>query len=940
MKKVFLSLALLLGVVSGWAQQLAPPASLPALRMGKLPSGLTYYIYPTEYTPGEVHLYLVQNVGGVVERDQEQGMAHFMEHLSFNSSDHFPSGIMNYLLSRGIKTFDAKTGINETNYQINSIPTNNPAQVDSALLILRDWVEGIRITPETVEKERGIVLEEWRQRAGVDRRLTDAIAPALYPNSPYAHRNTIGQEGTLRAFTPKGLAAFREAWYRPELQAIMIIGDIKPADYEARLRKLFRSKASKKPVSRPDIEIKTNEQPTYYRFVDADNMGASFGIYQRIAADPRDKSRNYVAENLYYQMLEGVLSVRSARLRNEGREEFIAQTISASPLVRSYDQIAWDVVPYPGKELAALKQALALREQLRRDGLTPEEFDAEQTKMLEGVKGILEQKDLDIPDNLMGLFKTHYLYGTPLKSVREEMEATYEMLTELELSDVNEWLKQTLSDRNLAFITYSSRPDEMNISLADFERTLSEVKSEPVLRFAEPRRITQLIDFPIASGRIVKERAITELGAKEWTLSNGGRMLYKYVPELKGQFYFVASSHGGRSAVQPEDLPAFIAMRPLIMRSGLGAYNRNDIHEWLKGKDINLSISIENYNEGLAGNAPTVQASNFFEYVYMVLMRQNFAPIDLDKHRELQKYLYTTRMATPRGAVDEEIKSVLYPYSELNPKQDVAFYDGIKHTDVVRIFGERLLSAADFTYCIMGDLGEGEARKLTERYIASLPKGTLSGKETYHALDFSAPDKQIARTFEADLEGDVGEVEVSYTFDGKLSEREQLALPVLESFLQARLFEELRERDQAVYSVGVNVQYEDEPKASARLSLRFSTERAKVGRTKERTYELLGEVARGAIDPLAFKQNLVQHAIGQDDVATTPEENPLMWLLYLNAYVETGKTPQQGNATNKSEIKVEDLKRGDLSALATKLMGGKHREIVVKSKAKATDRLH
>lgn len=936
-----MGVALLVGApLAVFAQTQTPPVAFPELRMGKLPSGLTYYIYPTEYTPREAHLYLFQNVGGVVEKDAEQGMAHFMEHLAFNVSDHFPDGIMSYLFASGLNRFDAKTGINETNYKINSVPTTNPGLLDSALLVLRDWAEGIQITPKAVEKERGIVLEEWRQRAGVDRRLTDSIAPALYNGSAYAYRNTIGKEATLRSFGVKELKSFQKQWYRPELQAIMIIGDIKPEAIESKVRQLFKSKASKKPISRTDIVIPESDEVAYYRFIDKANNGASLGIYQRIHSAPTDKSRNYVAENLYSRIMDHVLALRLARLRNEGREDFIAQTVTSSPLVRSYDQISWDVVPYPGKEESALKQALALREQLRREGLMPEEFDAEQARMLEEVKALLEQKDLDIPDNLMGLFKTHYLYGTPLKSVREEMEATYETLSEMEVEDINAWLARTLTDKNLVFVTYSSRPEEMNISLSTFKRLLAEVKNEPVLRFASPKAITKLIDFAITPGRIVKETAIAELKAKQWQLSNGGKMLYKHIPELKGQFYFVASSHGGRSAVRHEDLPAFTAMRSLIMRSGLGKFNRNDIHHWLQDKQIELNISIENYNEGLGGNAPTSQANTFFEYLYMVLMKQNFAQVDLDKYRELQKYLYTTRIATPRGQIDEEIKSILYPYSELNPKEDIAFYDRIKHEDVLRVYAERLLSASDFTYCIVGDIAEAEARALTEKYIASLPMGTLKANETYKPLNFSSSAPVIKREFEADLEGNVGEVEIAYSLDVKLSEREELALPVLETLLQARLFEELREREQAVYSIGAQLQYEPEPQPEVRMNLHFNTERAKVERLKQRTYELLDELAKGQVSQLAFKQALVPHVMNQENTAQTPEDNPLMWLLYLHAYVESGKTPELNkNAT--PEAKIEELKLSDVAALAHKILNeGKKREIVVKSKEHIGSYLH
>ena len=346
MKRILALTALSLGIASSAIAQSNPYN----LRTGKLPNGLTYYICPTEYTPGEVHLYLLQNVGGILEADNQQGMAHFLEHIAFNPTKNFPKGVMNYLLQSGLNTFDAKTGINETRYQINSIPTNDKGKVDSTMLILKDWVDGVQITPEAVNKERAIVLEEWRQRAGVNRRITDAIAPYIYNNSAYSFRNTIGSEEGLKSYSAKDIQAFYNEWYKPELQSVMIIGDIKPEEYEAKLIKLFTAKGkSKKQLTRTDVQIPDNKEPLYYRFIDAANPSTSFGIYQRISVPPQGGSVNHTAKNLYQQIFNRVVARRISALRNEGKEEFIASTASYSPLVRAYDQVAWDVVPFPGK---------------------------------------------------------------------------------------------------------------------------------------------------------------------------------------------------------------------------------------------------------------------------------------------------------------------------------------------------------------------------------------------------------------------------------------------------------------------------------------------------------------------------------------------------------------------------------------------------------------
>lgn len=936
MKRILALTALSTGLVTA---SIAQSHNVAGLRTGKFSNGLTYYIYPTEYTPGKVHLYLVQNIGSVLEKDKEQGIAHFLEHIAFNPTKHFPQGVMNYLLNNGLKEFDAKTGINETRYQINNIPTEDKGKVDSTLLILKDWVDGIRITPEAVEKERAIVLEEWRQRAGIDRRLSNAIAPTIYNGSPYSYRNTIGSEEGLRSHTAKDLKTFYDAWYHPSLQAVMIIGDIKPEEYEARLNKLFDTPSKKQAPERQDIEIPEQKSPLYYRFVDKANPSTSFGIYQRISTPPRDKQRNYVAENLYEKIFNSVMEQRIARLRNEDREEFISMSVSYSSLVRGYDQIAWDVVPYPGKGEQAIKQTIALREQLRREGVTEEEFEAELNKMLSDVKALLEEKDLKAPDNLMELFKQNFLYDATLKTMRQEVVATYEELTEIERSEVNAWIKRILSDDNLAFITYTNDEKELNTPLSTFTQLLAESKQAPTFKFANPQTITQLIKQPIKAGSIKQERLIKELNAKEWRLSNGAKMLYKYVPELKGEFYFVASQKGGRSVVAPKDIPAYTAMQSLIMRSGVGGYNRNELHHFLQNKKLELNISLANYTNGYGGNTTTSQAKTFFEYLHLVLTQQNFSETSLEKYKALQKYLYSSRMQTPRGQVDESIKQLLYPISEVNPEQNEAFFDGIKYGDVLRLYNEHLLSTQDYTFCLLGDMPEAEAKQLTTQYIASLPTSKTPSKVAPQELDFTAKESHITKEFTADLEGDIGEVELSFSHDYKLTDREEKAMPVLETLLQNTLFEELREKEQGVYSIGVNLSYEQQPKPSTSLSIHFNTERSKVDRMKKKTYEILKAVANAKVSEQAFKQALVPHVLQAEDTALTPEDNPLIWLVYLNAYEETGKLPDLKQSINS--VKTEELTLKDLVQLAKKLStGGKQRDIVLKSLPRNANHLH
>lgn len=902
------------------------------IRKGILPNGLTYYLAKTSYTPDEVNFYLYQNVGAILEGDKQQGLAHYLEHMAFNATEHFPRGVMSFFLERGLNSFDAKTGINETRYQISGIPTSDRLLVDSVMLVLKDWCNGITILPKDVEKERNIITEEWRQRSGVDRRLTDAIAPVIYNGAKYAERNVIGPLELIRRFSAKDLKAFYKEWYRPDLQSVMIIGDIDLDQYEAKVKQLFGSiKAPKRAVPRIETVIADHETPLYFRFVDKENHNNSFGLYQRVHLPADDPARDYTKESVCIQIYNTLAPRRFALIRNEGAEASIVSTVSYDALARSYYQNAWDVVPYAGREIEALEQMLGVREWIRRDGFTEEEFDDIRNSMYDDIQGILQQGGLEAPDNLMDAFKQNYLYNTPIKSMTESLTETMETLAELEVEDFNQWIASWTKDENLAFITYSSRPEEMNISLEDFQKALAKVKAAPTMKLATSGPIGgDLIDFEIPAGRILSEKHLKDMDAKEWRLSNGARVLYKNVPELSGRFYFVASSRGGRSVIDPQDLPSYSAMQALVMRSGVYKYNRNLLHSWLKGKDFDLSLSLTDYTEGLGGNGAVADIEDFLKYVYLLTTKQNFDKAEFDKYVERKKYLYNSKSTVGMAAVQDSIMAVLYPESPYNPYEDIEFFDKMKHADLKRLFDSRFGNAGDFTFCIIGDVAEDKVKDLVHRYVASLPGSPLTEPEKYHYRDFSSPDKEIVKTFTTELEGDSGEVEISFSNSTELSRIEANALTVLEGILQNRFFKELREKEGGVYSIGVKSSYEDQPVPSASLNIKFSTQRAKVDPLKQKAYEIFESVIRGDFTQDEFKNAHIPMVLQNRDNAVDPSENPLLWLVILNSYMENGVMPDL-----KEELSpdyVEKITRDDVIRAAKKLMeGAKKREIVVKA---------
>ena len=936
-----LAKSLLIATTLGGLTYTPLSAQISTLRTGRLPNGLTYYISrDAGASEGTAHFYLLQNVGAILEEDKQNGLAHYLEHMAFEATEHFPGGVMDFLRRRGLYSFDARTGTDDTRYSIMDVPTAEKGLTDSVLLILKDWCSGISITEKDTEKQRGIIIEEWRQRGGIDKRLSDSIAGVIYNGSQYAHRNVIGSLDVLKSFKYPDIQAFYKTWYRPDLQCVIIVGDIDPAAYELQVQKLFASlPAARNAKARPAFPIEDNNEPLYYRFVDKENRSHSYGLYQRVATPTNRPTEQATKDYLLGQLFNALAPQYFARLRNRGEEAYIAASVSYSPLVRGYGQFAWDFVPYAGQDEKALQQVLRARALMPYDFFSDKAFEAEKQKLYEGMKEVLsDDKGLGTPQNFIDIYRNNYLYGTAMREFRQQLSDNLEALVELDADDLRSWLKEhAMGDRNLAFVAYTNSPEVAAISEKTFRQKLKTYNTLVLASEAnEPAAITKLIDFKLPAGRIAREKKIPSLGATEWTLSNGMKIIYKNLSkELKGEVLFLASAKGGQSIVKPADLPSFSAMQSLIMASGLHKYDRNQLAEWLSSRPMEVNLSITEYIDGMQARSKTDGVDDLFSYLYLVLNKQRFDKQIFDKWLQRKRYIYASQPQQGREAVDREIRELLNPITEANPREDQSFYDKMKLADLPRLYAEHFGDASQIAGCLVGDLSEAEAKRIVTTYLAALPGNPKAPRRTYTLRDHSSRERVIERTFEVDTEGDLGEVELSFLGDKKLTERERLALGLLEPLLQNRLFDELREKEQGTYSIAVKTNYTDDPVANTSLSIHFITSRAKADYLKGRTYDILRSIASGQIDRDEYKKVHIPQVLDEEaeEKAAGDGMGLGVWIALLNAYAETGKAPDltKKGATSQ-EVKVSAITAQDVSSLLKKLLDeGKRRDIVVKS---------
>lgn len=410
------------------------------------------------------------------------------------------------------------------------------------------------------------------------------------------------------------------------------------------------------------------------------------------------------------------------------------------------------------------------------------------------------------------------------------------------------------------------------------------------------------------------------------------KVLYRYVPELSGQFLFAGSAEGGKSIVPAQELANYNAMRSLLMQSGVYNYNRNQLAQWLQGKNINLSLSLEDYSDGIGGNAPVDKADDFFSYLYLILSRQNFSKSAFDKYIQRNLYVYENRATTGMAAVQDSIQQLLYPVSTMNPRQDEAFFKSVQFDKLQEQFQEHLGDASRFTYCLIGDIPEAKAKELILRYIGSLKGEGKPVKTAIQPMDFSSSTPVIKRTFETETEGGMAEIEISFANKQKLSEREQAALEVMRGLLERRYFDVLREKEHLTYTVGVQSNYTSQPVAGESLNIHLSTAKENADKAVSLVYSILDDVKAGRFSADEFKAAMVPLAVDEEQSGAASQSNsdPSVWMALLNIYAETGnELSPNDNAASAPVFKT--LTPQDITAVAMKVMtNAKQREIIVK----------
>ncbi len=781
----------------------------PDVKMGKLANGVTYYIQNNGKPENKVELRLVVNAGSILEDDDQQGLAHFMEHMNFNGTKNFQKNeLVDYLQSIGVKFgahLNAYTSFDETVY-ILPIPSDDPEKLEKGFQIIEDWAHNALLTDTDINSERGVVLEEYRLGKGADERMSQNYLPKILYGSKYADRLPIGKKEILENFKPEAIKRFYKDWYRPDLIAVMAVGDIDVATLEAKIKSHFEKiPAVKNPRPRPVFEM-PNHKETFVA-IETDKE-ASFAQVQVLFKDKEDAKpeitvadyRQSMVESLFSQMINNRLD----ELRNSANPPFVyGFSYHGGTYARSKEAYQSFAMTSESGQLNALKTLLEENERVRKFGFYEGEFERAKKDILANYEKSFKDKGKTESNRMIGEFVQHYLEQVPMPGIEWEYNFQKENMPNITLKEVNALIKDYIKEENrVVVLTGPEKEGLTKVTEAEVRELLNSVKNEDLKPYEDKAVAASLITDLPAKGSIAEYKKDDVLGTTTLTLSNGATVTYKVTDFKNDEILFDAFSYGGNSLYSLEDYKASAYANGGLAEAGVNGIDKVELNKVLSGKIVNVRPSIGTYSEGISGNASPKDLEELFQLTHLYFTALNKDENAYKSYIEKQKAFIGNMMSNPQTFFSVEMGKFMYgknprymgfPTPEEMDKSDYNLaYEKYK---------ERFADASDFHFYFVGNIDEKKFVDYCEKYLANLP--STNSKETYKVDDFRPLTGQHEKIVEIGKD-EKSMVRITYNGPTEYNEKEDHELKSLGEVLTIKLIEKLREEEGGVYGVGAN----------------------------------------------------------------------------------------------------------------------------------------
>jgi zinc protease len=860
-----------------------------AISQGTLPNGLQYYVRANKKPEKRAELRLVVKAGSILEDDDQQGLAHVVEHMAFNGTKNFPKhDVVQFLESLGMRfgaDVNAFTSFDETVYML-TVPTDKPAVLDRALLILEDWAHNVTFDPAEIDKERPVVMEEWRLRRGAGARISDRVLPIMLKGSRYADRVPIGKTDVLQTFTPDRLTKFYADWYRPDLMAVVAVGDFDQTQVVGLVKNHFSGLVNP-PNPRPRT---TYDVP--------DRTGTSVAVLTdkeltttNVEVDHLVPTRPYGTVGVYRQrmidrLFGSMLSARLGEIAQKADAPFLgAGTGRGTILGRKKDNTSLSATVKDGGSEKAIEAMFAEVGRVVRFGFTPTELDRQKQNMLRGRERGLAEKDNVTAASRADEYVRNFVTGETLPSLEDEYGLVARFADDITLDEINRMAKEWYPESNRLVIVRA--PDKAGVALPDEASLTAALKagaSAPITAYVDRVASATLLDTLPEPSRVVKTATRESLGVTEWELANGVKVVLKPTTFKQDEIMFRAFSPGGTSQASDADFVPATTATQVVTAGGLGRFSSADLGRVLTGKIASANPRIGELEEELLGSASPKDLETMFQLIYMRFTQPRADAAIFATQTSQLKTLMANQANTPAFAFASAMSEIMGQGHPRRRMPTAAMVDEWNLDKSFAFYKDRFADASDFTFVFVGNIDLAVMKPLAERYLGSLP--SLGRKEAGKDVGARTPTgvitKQVARGLEPK-----SQATIVYTGPMAFTAEQRVALRAMTEILQNRLLETIREDLGGTYSITARSGAQRQPIPQFSITIGFGCDPKRLDDLVARVYQEIETFKRQG--PTDTQVSDEREALLRDLEAGTKQNG--YWVGQLAAKYENGENP-------------------------------------------------
>ena len=742
-----LSLAMfLVGIFSVSAQMPELPQLPidPKVKTGVLSNGLTYFIMHNEEPKNRANFYIAQKVGSSLENQDQLGLAHFLEHMAFNGTSHYPGkDMLNYLQGKGIRfgaDINAYTGFDETVYNINNVPTTDKALMDSVLLVLHDWSGEILLEEAEIDAERGVIQEEWRSRNDATTRMYSAMLPVIFKEYQY-QQMPIGTMDVVLNFKPEVLRAYYHKWYRPDLQGIVIVGDFDADEMEKKVKDLFSSiPKAKNPAKREYPSVSDNKEPIYFSFSDPELSAARTTISFKSDGIPLEyrNTEVYMQQDMLMTIICALINNRLTDFAQTAECDYSYAGVYFGQYYVSKTKDSFNVITLPkkGKTQEAVADAMGIVARGCKTGFTDTELERVFTEILANLENSYNERDKTSNDSFGKALCGHFTDNVPHLGIEKEYEIWKQSIPMINVQVINQIVPQLLSSENMVVVTTEPKQDGFEIVAEDvMVKTINDAMNAEYEAYVDEVITDPLIAQLPAPGKITNMSEDAKLGTITYTLSNGIKVVLKPTDFAADEVIMTAFREGGKRIYAADQAANVLMMDDAYGCSKMGPFDRKTLNKYLAGKKANVSFSVNNYTDVLNGYSTVKDLTTLMELVYtsFTALTADQETYDVEISRALP--MLESQAKDPQTIFFRQVAKTRYEDNPLMMSADYNTVKAAKYSEALELVHDSLKNAAEYTFIFTGNVDNATIRPLLEQYIATLPVGLRKKMKVVTPID-------------------------------------------------------------------------------------------------------------------------------------------------------------------------------------------------------------